>query len=1073
MAQIYFRKLLILICIVFFAYAGLKANEPDTLWANFISPPQQTKPAVYWYWISDHISKEGISRDLEAMAAVGIGEAFVGNIDQIEEKGNVKVLSEEWWQLVEFAIEEGARTGIDIGFFNAPGWSQSGGPWIKPSESMRYLVTEETSIEGPASFNQKLTTSHEHFEDVAILAFQAPLLDNKSISGQLTGITTHVETNAKLWFDEDPSTESFIPGSEEFTITLHTESEYTIRSLTFLPAGKPFRLWCKIEAKNADGNYRTVKQFEIDRSNTDTSVGFIPFGAVAETFPATSAKEFKLTFYSMSGNPGFTEIILSGAARAERYIEKQLGRLCPNPSPQWDTYMWQQPTPIDDPNLTIPSSEVLNISHLMDSEGNIKWQIPEGKWIIQRIGMIPTGVLNRPASPEATGLEVDKMNALYVENHFNAYLGRLLNRLPSGHRLTKIIADSYETGAQNWTTGMEEDFRNKFGYDPIPWLPVLTGRVVGSADLSDRFLWDLRRMVADKISYEYVGTLRRLANENNLELWLENYGHWGYPGEFLQYGGQSDHIAGEFWTGDGNEGRELRAASSASHTYGKNVIAAEAFTSGGPAWHWNPRNLKKKADWAATKGINHFVMHVYIHQPYETMVPGINAWFGIEFNRHNTWFSQSKDWIDYIRRTHYLLQQGLYVADVAYFTGEDAPKMTGPDTPPLPQGYNFDYINADVIETRLDVKDGRFVLPDGMSYKLLVLPPQATMRPSVLKKIEKLIALGGIVVGHAPQRSPSMENFPVNDNEIQILAREIWKNIPVDSAAKISYGKGWVYNGFQLEDVFSDIGLLPDIQNINNENFPWIHRKLDDLDIYFISNQTDFTSTITPSFRVDGMIPEIWEPNLQIREPLNITTENGTTSLSLEFDPGQSYFVVFRKAKSETQPELVNYSQGKTIYELENNWEVHFNESAGGPGKVSFTSLTDWSQNENDQIKFYSGTATYKKKFNLRGIPKNQRIYINLGEFQNLAKVKLNGKHLGTVWAKPFILDITDAVKRRNNILEIEITNNWHNRLVGDASIDEELRTTSTIIAPNSTDKLQPAGLFGPVLIQINKKAED
>lgn len=254
-------------------------------------------------------------------------------------------------------------------------------------------------------------------------------------------------------------------------------------------------------------------------------------------------------------------------------------------------------------------------------------------------------------------------------------------------------------------------------------LPVFFGRVVQSAEISDRFLWDVRRMIADRISHQYVGTMRQKANEYGLQLWLENYGHWGYPGEFLQYGGQSDAIGGEFWTGNDIEGMELRAASSAAHGYGKNIVHAEAFTSGGPMWNYHPGNLKKLGDWAATKGVNHFVLHVYIHQPYDTMIPGINAWFGIEFNRHNTWFSQSKTWIDYLRRSHYVLQQGKYVADVAYFIGEDAPKMTGIRHSELPEGYNFDYVNAEIIQ-RMKIVNGRFVLPDGMSYKLLVLPPQ-------------------------------------------------------------------------------------------------------------------------------------------------------------------------------------------------------------------------------------------------------------------------------------------------------------------------------------------------------------
>jgi len=1054
------------------SFYNTQAQKTDSICSNFQTPPADTKPWVYWYWISDHISKDGITKDLEAMAKVGIGEALIGNIDEIAQKGNVKALTEDWWQMIEHAIREGKRTGVNIGLFNSPGWSQSGGPWVKPTQAMRYLTKSELRVKGPLHFNQKIAAPCQPFQDVALLAFPTPLKDQETISSSLSNVSTQPQMDIKTWLDGSADVDCFLPVTDTFVVDLETTSYYTARSLTLIPANKGFKLKCDLQIGLQNGSFKTIKSFSIDRSKVDTSVGFIPFGAISETFPSVTGKKFRIVFSKFSGKPGFSEISLSGAARAERYVEKQLGKLCPNPSPKWDTYMWDKPAEAGESALQISTSKILNISSKLSADGTLEWDVPAGEWIIQRIGMTPTGVMNRPASVEATGLEVDKMNRAWVNDHFDSYIGQIIKRMPAADRtaLKHVVADSYETGAQNWTDGFATDFKKRYGYDPISWLPVLSGRVVESADLSDRFLWDLRRLIADRISYDYVGALRDVSNKYGLKLWLENYGHWGYPGEFLQYGGQSDEVSGEFWTRNEPEGSELRAASSSAHTYGKNVVHAEAFTSGGPMWNFEPWGLKKRGDWAATKGINHFILHVYIHQPDADKIPGINAWFGVEFNRHNTWFYQSKEWIDYLRRTHYLLQQGKYVADVAYFTGEDAPKMTGIRNPELPEGYNFDYINAEVIEDRLQVKDGRFVLPDGMSYRVLVLPPQSTMRPAVIQKLKQLIAAGGIVVGTVPTRSPSMENYPACDLEVNKIAQEIWQGCDGVIKTKVAFGAGTIYSGVSLTSVFSELKLIPDLGPIDAKRFSWIHRSTGDMDIYYISNQTDETVQISPKFRVTARQPELWDPiTLEQRDLPDFKLESDGTILPLELAPRQSYFLVFKKKINESSKNTVNFPRCKTIHELEGSWNVSFDSKWGGPESVVFDTLQDWTTRPEPGIKYYSGTSRYLKKFNVSTIPKGKSIYLNLGKLNNLATLRLNGKSLGLLWAEPYQVDITQAVKKKNNVLEIEVTNTWNNRLVGDAALPVEKRLTSATTAPAAKAPLLPAGLLGPVILQIKE----
>ena len=406
------------------------------------------------------------------------------------------------------------------------------------------------------------------------------------------------------------------------------------------------------------------------------------------------------------------------------------------------------------------------------------------------------------------------MSRKYIAQHYDAFVGELLRRIPAADRKTwkVVVEDSYETGGQNWTDDMTQAFKDAYGYDPFPYLPVLQGLVVNTMDESERFLWDLRRLVADRVAYDYVGGLREKAHADGLETWLECYGHWGFPSEFLLYGSQSDQIAGEYWS-EGTLGDiENRAASSCGHIYGKNRIWAESCTAGGPPFNRYPRQMKQRVDRFFCEGINANLLHLY---PF----------------------------IEYLRRCNFLLQQGRYVADVAYFIGEDAPKMTGVTDPPLPAGYSFDYVNADVLRHHARVRDGKLVLDSGMEYRVLVLPKQETMRPEVLETIAGFVQEGLSIVGDAPKRSPSMQHGIFEaDQQVKALAERIWNGS----------GKGLCYPaGTRLDQVLDDLGEQPDFTYEGEGNVLFIHRTLgSDGEIYFVSNQEDTPVSIRPSFRV-------------------------------------------------------------------------------------------------------------------------------------------------------------------------------------------------------------------------------
>lgn len=846
-------------------------------------------------------------------------------------------------EIVEVDELAALRADVSIGPFNCPGWSQSGGPWIKPEQAMRYMVSSETHVTGPAKFAQKLPAPNEPFQDVAVLAFPAPQADAQSLAAQSPQVTVvpPVSGVEKL-VDGDLDTAMAIPtvtGKESFTIEFEATQPFTARSLAIHPGPVGFGAEVALEAQAADGQWQVVRQFKFDRWNMSLGVGPMPRGPAAISFAPIKAKKFRLVFtgiYNRANGASLAEIELCGAAQLESFIEKQLGKMHPTPLPLWDTYLWPTPAEPDDARLTVPVGEVRDLSANLAADGTLTWDVPAGEWIILRTGMTPTGMKNTPASPEGICLEVDKMNRKFAEHHFDAFIGEVLKRMPAIERKSfkRVVADSYETGSQNWTDGFGEEFRRRYGYDPKPWLPVLTGRIIGSADQSERFLWDLRRLVADRVATEYVGGLRAAANAHGLGLWLENYGHWGFPSEFLKYGSESDRVGGEFWV-TGDLGLiECRAASSCVNTYGKNsIVSAEAFT-GGPAFQSSPGALKARGDWAFCEGINHFVLHVYIHQPWEDKVPGVNAWFGTEFNRHNTWLEQSKTWIEYLRRSCWLLQQGSRVADVAYFIGEDAPKMTGVRHPELPPGRDFDYINAEVIENNLSVKNGVLTLPHGMTYRVLVLPEQSTMRPELLRKIRDLVKAGATVVGVPPSHSPSLENYPKSDEEVRKLAREVWGDVDPKQPGERLFGKGRVIWGKSLDDVFAALGSKPDFESSTKLRFT--HRRSTDADIYFVPNPKAESVTTTAAFRVGGKAPELWWPDSgRIERPAVYDADADVVRLPLTLGPQGSVFVVFREKAAPKSERIVSVTRAGV--ELFGTTVKSLPDIAGGDSPGNFT----------------------------------------------------------------------------------------------------------------------------------------
>lgn len=1028
-----FKTLLCLSLLVPFTGNG---QDKNALEAGFMNPAEKVQTSVYWYWISGNISEEGVKKDLYSMKEAGINRAFIGNIglEGIHTPyKTVPFYSEEWWKILHAALKTATELGIEIGIFNSPGWSQSGGPWVKPEQAMRYLASVKAEVSGGKQVEVVLAKPDKDFQDVRVIAF--PSVEKKAtrLSAANAKVTSAMSLqNLNSLIDGDKETAVLFTEKSEkpVAIDFRTDQPFTLRSLQIFPARQPIQTNARLLVKE-NGGYRMLSEFKIDRFNANLNVGFDPYAPVVISVPETTASEFRLELANTASGMGLGEVEFLSLPAVERYPEKTLAKMFQTPLPYWHEYQWPVQPEVGDPSLVIDPGKVLDISAFLQGD-RLVWKAPAGEWTILRTGMLPTGVTNSPADPEATGLEIDKMSRKHVEAHFEAFMGEIYRRIPAEDRACwkVVVQDSYETGGQNFTDDFLSEFQARYGYDPLPFLPAYEGYVVGSEDRSDRFLWDLRRLIADKVAYDYVGGLREVCHKYGLTTWLENYGHWGFPGEFLQYGGQSDEIGGEFWSFGDLGNIENRAASSCGHIYGKQKISAESFTSGGTPFSCYPAMMKQRGDRFFTEGINNTLLHVYISQPSEEREPGMNAWFSSEFNRLNTWYPQMDLFTSYLKRVNYMLQQGLNIADVAYFIGEDAPKMTGIVDPELPKGYQFDYINAEVIERDLFVKDGLLTLPHGTQYRILVLPKLETMRPELLAKIKKLIEDGAVVLGPAPKRSPSGESFPTADRQVEKLAGELWSGLDGRSVKAVKRGKGELLFGMTMEEALKYIGCVPDCGLPADAPVLYGHRSAGDADIYFISNQKDEMIEIRPEFRIRSRQPELWDATTgRIRTlPAYEETAAGTV-VPLKLYPYESAFVVFRRpaTKAEGTGLQLNYPVLQTLVRLDAPWKVSFEEKRRGPASQTFARLEDISKNENPDIRYYSGTIWYETEFKLKKKPEGE-LYLNLNDVGVMAKVKINGQYAGGVWTAPYRVNVTDLVRKGKNKVEIEVVTTWMNR---------------------------------------------
>ncbi len=553
-------------------------------------------------------------------------------------------------------------------------------------------------------------------------------------------------------------------------------------------------------------------------------------------------------------------------------------------------------------NGAVQSRGIVDLTTRLAAGGKLNWQAPAGEWVILRIGYTPTGVNNHPAAYGGEGLECDKFSKAALDAHWDGFMQKILDDLGplAGQTLDSSLIDSYEVGGQNWSENFHKEFQKRRGYELTRFLPVFTGRVVDSPTMSERFLWDVRRTIADLFAENYFGHFAELCRQHGLKNAVEPYTG---PFESLQCGAPADVVMGEFWSG--SQGHpSVKMAASIAHIYGKIIVGAESFTAAPGAqsgrWQEDPYSLKTLGDLMYCQGLNRYIFHRYAMQPWTNRWPGMTmGQWGFHFERTETWWNQGKPWIDYISHCQFLLQQGRAVADAAYFTGESAPVEMRVGNPPLPAGYDYDAINADVLLHGATVKNGRLTLASGASYAVLILPPNDDdMTPQTLQRICELVRAGATVVGPRPQHSPSLNDFPTCDAQVKKIAAEMWGQCDGTNVLENTDGKGRVVWGKSLADIFAAQNLRPDFEFQGagaNSHLAYVHRVAGAADIYFISNQRRQFDSAECTFRVNGKVPELWHPDTGVIEPAPVwSTEAGQTKVRLDFEPAGSVFVVFR-----------------------------------------------------------------------------------------------------------------------------------------------------------------------------------
>ena len=843
--------------------------------------------------MNGNVTFEGITLDLESMKQAGLGGALMFDGGDYFPEGEAKYLSEHWLDLMQHSIEEADRLDLTLGMHNCPGWSSSGGPWITPELSMKQLVWTESFLQGTAGERVHIELPHPQvirgfYRDAYIIAFPSLQGEVQAMSTQVRRMATSEgrTVNPDLLFDGLLDTYIELPDEGFLEIEFKEPTSVSSINLNSTLHGS----FPRFDLEVSDDGVHFNKVTDV------AAIGTHSIRAPAsKSFSTVMGRFFRLL---PRRKAELAEVQLTAQARVYDWVRKS--NLAYNLGHQVNI-------PEGDEVLQgIDPETVIDLTGFVDENGVLDWTTPEGsgEWTILRLGYTSTGKHNVTASASGDGLECDKFDPKAIEFHFNHVIGTILDRAGDmrGKAFKFVEVDSYEAGMQNWTANFPVEFKNRVGYDILPFLPALSGRIVGDSAISERFFYDFQRAQADLMAEAYYGRLKELCNDHGLDFYVEGYGQGMF--DELQVSGLPDVPMTEFWTrSPWTPNRTVKMVASAAHMYGKPIVAAESFTGEERTSRWlsYPYAHKVLGDIMFSWGLNQMIFHRFAHQPHPTAFPGMamGLW-GFQFERTNTWFKDSSGWLEYLTRSQSVLRQGNYVADILYFIGERPPDVAQWTLPLVPNGYTYDLTNADVLLNRMRVEGRELVLPEGGRYKVLVLPPDLeAMTPELLAKLGEFATAGVPIVGPAPCHVLSLKGYPETEAKLKSAVTEIWERSNVYSDAQ------------DLEKVLLENGVDPDLRYDGPQldtSLSWCHRELDGCDFYFVGNRQRRSDDFVATFRVSGKTPQIWYPETgEVRDVIVYDDTEGVTRIPMTLGPSESVFVVFQdKDASEVSPMVRN-----------------------------------------------------------------------------------------------------------------------------------------------------------------------
>jgi hypothetical protein len=1089
------------------AFAG--PGHADELADGFQNPPNAARPRVWWHWMNGNVTVDGIEKDLAWMEKIGIGglqnfDASLGTPQVVKKR--LVYMDPDWKVAFKRAVELAEQKGLEFTIAASPGWSETGGPWVKPEDGMKKLVWSETTLPGGKRFGGKLASPPNAtgpFQDipfsdpiaamggakpkkppqasgtVAVLAY--PVTEAALAAPKATTMDG-APLDMALLSDEKLGSTVSVPtkfGDAPGGIILTYDRPVTVRSARmFMLNARPVF---------GDALYKPVLQVE-DGTGWRTLGRFTLLDATTTaSFKPTTGRRFRLLLSANDapkrvglgeGAPGAVSFDIF-AAKPSAKIDIGDLRLSAEAAVDQGEAKAGYSAELDYDKLTntsdapgVAPGKVIDLTARVKADGSLNWTPPNGnEWRVVRYGWALTGKMNHPATPEATGLEVDKYDAAAVRRYLEHYLGMYREtvgpELFGKKGIRGLLTDSIEVGHANWTGRMFEEFKVRRGYDLKPWLPVLGGAVIGSSTQSEKFLFDFRTTLAELLADAHYGTVAKVAHEQGLKVYGEALeDNRPLLGDDMAMRKHADVPMAALWTWSrGSSPRptllgDMKGAASVAHIYGQNIVAAESMTSANAPWAFAPHDLKRVIDLEFAMGVNRPVIHTSVHQPLDDKQPGFSLMiFGQYFNRHEAWAGMAKPWVDYMARTSYMLQQGRNHADIAWFYGEEAPltALFAQGQPAgLPKHFAYDFVNADVLMNMLSVEGNELVAKSGARYKALYLGGSSrVMTLSTLKRIATIADAGVPVIGEKPARSPALRDDAA---AFTTLANRLWSspNVIASRDPDAAMAKRGIAPDFAYETGKADSEIL------------FVHRKLADGDVYFVSNRLNRAENVTLRFNVNGKVPEIWDAITGKSQELTAARIDGMAAISMAMLPEDAKFIVFRqplsaKTKPVVEESPVLFPNPKDL----TNWTVSFQQGRGAPASIQMKTLQPLNQHSDPGVKYFAGVATYTTSFMAsKTLPTGPRYWLSLGKVGDVAEVRVNGTEAGTVWFAPWGLEIGKLVKPGTNTIEIRVANTWVNRLIGDLQPGATKQTfTSAPFTYKADAPLRPSGLIGPVAV--------